>query len=570
MWKASVMLRHPVRSLLLLTVIALGSFVHSASHAQASANRAYSTSGELMTSMNLDPAQMHSPLIPTPGALSDTASYPESYRDFYDLLMIHTMRYGVDDNFTLRVFNRKTGEVLERYVLEAEKSKFLKSGTANWDTIDKKRRSTMKKLLDKHERNGHRRRDLTVTWGRLNQVFEARKRAEPYMTYALRLAQMHGLSALSTELSTVETFNQDWLVSRAGARGRYQFMPHYLRRFGIRRYSMKTTSGRTARVYEERHPLLTMEHAFEIMRAYANAVGHEIPGLSAYNTGVGNIFTLTRLYLMSERPNPDESTVFDAYSWAVTDGFREVSRRSTFRRHSRAYLPSVHAAYRAVEHMAVDLNRTMRADLVTVRSGKRINLKDLLDHLEQMDLDWSPWDDASSYEAFRRFNQHISLPEPGKDGAMPNNGNLVIKNPSRKTAVRIFVPLGASKALEDAGVELFDNSLTRRFDDFTFQNPSETGEKSLLDWEYEALVDDIGGFGFTMENRERLVKINEQMAALAEERPTPYRNSQALIASMHNRLWSYGPWVKLEKAVSQTRNIYEAELRQGSAPIPAN
>jgi hypothetical protein len=316
--------------------------------------------------------------------------------------------------------------------------------------------------------------------------------------------------------------------------------------------------------------LLTMGHAFEIMRAYANAVGHEIPGLSAYNTGVGNIFTLTRLYLMRERPNPDEATVFDAYSWAVTDGFREVSRRSTFRRQSRAYLPSVHAAYRAIEHMAVDLDRTMRTDMVTVRSGKRINLKDLFNHLDGMEVDWSPWNEASTYEAFREYNQHLSLPAADKNGAMPSNGNLVIKNPSRKIAVRIFLPLGASKALESAGVDVFDPGLATHFDDFTYQNPSETGEKSLLDWEYEALVEDIGGFGFTMANRERLVKINEHMAKLAEERPTRYRKSQALIASMHNRLWSYGPWVKLEAAVAQTRNIYEAELRQGSAPIPAN
>jgi len=540
------------------------------SDAQKSANRPYSTSGELMTAMNLDPAQMHAPLIPSTRTLADTAAYPELLKDFYELLMIHTMRYGVDDNFTLRIFNRKTGELLERYVLEAERSKFLKSGSANWDQIDKKRRTTMKKLLDRYERSGHRRRDLTVTWGRLNQVFEARKRAEPYLAYEFRLARMYGLSGLSTELSTVETFNQDWLVSRAGARGRYQFMPDMLRRFGIRRFSMKTTSGRRVRVYEERHPLITMEHAFEIMRAYSNAVGHEIPGLSAYNAGVGNIFNLMRLYLMRKRPDLTEATVFDAYSWAVTDGFREVSKHSTFRRHSRAYLPSVHAAYRAVEHMAVDLGQTMMAELVTVRSGKRINLKDLLEHLGKMDSDWSPWNEESGYESFRKFNQHLTLPEPGKDGVMPSNGNLVITNPSRKVAVRLFLPLGASKTLENAGVEVFDPDLTRRFDDFTFQDPRETGEMSLLDWEYEALVNEIEHFGFTMSNRERLVKITEQMATLSEEKPTPYRRSQALISSMHNRLWSHGPWVKLERAVAQTVNIHEAELHQGSTPTPAN
>jgi hypothetical protein len=536
---------------------------------QSPPTKPYSTSSELVKVMQLDPSDLHAPLIPTVQSLSDTAGYPESFEDFYELLMIHSIRYGVDDNFTLRIFNRKTGEVLERYVLENERAEFLKSGSASWDQIDRKRRTVMKKLLDRYERNGHRRRDLTVTWGRLNQVFEARKRDEPYLAYELRLAKMYGLSALSTELSTVETFNQDWLVSRAGARGRYQFMPDMLRRFGIKRFSMATTSGHRVRVYEERHPLLTMEHAFEIMRAYANAVGHEIPGLSAYNTGVGNIFTLTRLYLMRVRPKLDEASVFDAYSWAVTDGFKEVSKRSTFRRQSRAYLPSVHAAYRAVEHMAVDLDQTMHAELVTLRHGKRINLKDLLDLIEKDDLSWSPWAEASSYEAFTQFNQHLALPEPGPDGGIPANGNLVIVNPTKKISVRIFLPLGSAEALAAEDIDVFDDERTRRFDDFTYQDPAQTGEKSLLDWEYESLVDDIGGFGFTMANRERLVKLTEQMGVLAEDRPTPYRKSQALIASMHNRLWSHGPWVKLEKAVTQARNIYEAEVSQGK-PIPAN
>ena len=101
------------------------------------------------------------------------------------------------------------------------------------------------------------------------------------------------------------------------------------------------------------------------------------------------------------------------------------------------------------------------------------------------------------------------------------------------------------------------------------RHPIETGEKSLLDWEYQALVEKIGRFGFTMDNRDRLSALTEQFAEAAEDDPTPYRESQALIASMHNRLWAYGPWVKLEKAVAQTRNVYEAELNQG-APLPAN
>lgn len=553
-----------------LVVVAATLGLQTLLEAQTPPRSAYETSWELMNAMRLDPAQMYAPLIPTVEMLSDPSAFPDRFADFYELLNIHAARFGVDDNFTLRILNRKAGEVLERYVLEEERSRFLKTGTADWEEIDRKRRKIMRDRLDYYERSGVRRGDLAVTWGRLNQVFEARKRAAPYYSYELRLAKMHGLSALSTELSTVETFNQDWLVSRAGARGRYQFMPDMLRRFGIHRFSLKSTSGRTVRVYEERHPLITMEHAFEIMKAYANAVGHEIPGLSAYNTGVGNIFNLARLYLMRERPNPDEVTVFDAYSWAVTTGFREVSRQTTFRRQSRAYLPSVLGAYRAVEHTAVNSDQTMMADLLTMRSGKQITLGDLLERLAKYELDWTPWNEEPVYKAFSRFNQHLTLPDPAEDGAMPRNGNLVIANPTSRLRARIFLPLGAAEALKSEGLDLFDDDRTRRFDESTFQDPAVTGQKTLLDWEYEALVREIGRFGFTLDNRERVKKLAEQLADLAEETPTPYRKSQALIAEMHSRLWSHGPWVKLERAVAQTRNIYEAELRQGTPPVPAN
>ena len=63
----------------------------------------------------------------------------------------------------------------------------------------------------------------------------------------------------------------------------------------------------------------------------------------------------------------------------------------------------------------------------------------------------------------------------------------------------------------------------------------------------------------------RLEVITDRMAELADDNPSPYRKAQATISSMHNRLWAYGPWVKLEKAVAQTRNTYEAQLKQGES-----
>jgi len=87
-----------------------------------------------------------------------------------------------------------------------------------------------------------------------------------------------------------------------------------------------------------------------------------------------------------------------------------------------------------------------------------------------------------------------------------------------------------------------------------------------LDWEYDRLVDRIGRFGFTMEIRERVSEIADEMEKLAEAKPTPYRKAQAVIARMHQRLWSFGPWVKLEQAVAQTRNVHQQVLQEADTP----
>jgi hypothetical protein len=560
-----------VRVAVLLVIVAVTTRI---AHGQSDAARPMSgpvkapfpTTGSLAHEMQLDPARMHAPLVPRRATLEDTSNFPPGFREFYQLLLLHNKRFGEDDNFTLRIIDNDSGKLLERYVLTDERAVFLARGSADWDKVDRRRRAVMTTLLNKWEKRGHKRSDMTVTWGRLNQVFEARRRAEPFLAYELRLAHMHRLSALSTELSTVETFNQDWLVSRAGARGRYQFMPEFTRRFGLHRFRIRSTTGAIYWVREERHPLLTMEYAFMIMRAYSNTVGHELPGLSAYNTGVGNIFNICRLYLMRERPDPDSATVFDAYSWAVTTGFKEVRRHTTFRRQSRAYLPSVVAAYRAVEQLPVDLSRTMHAELVTMRRGQTITLGELLETLKTHDLDWTPYGSSSIYESFRAFNSHLDLPPASSTGKIPTSANLKLTNPSRTLKLRFFLPLGSSAILKKAGKNVFDEDELRVFDDNTFADPEKTHQKSMLDWEYERIVNEIGHFGFTMEMRDRVSKIAEKMEKLAEQKPTPYRRAQAEIARMHAHLWSYGPWLKLEQAVAQTRNMHHEQLRQGAPP----
>lgn len=74
-------------------------------------------------------------------------------------------------------------------------------------------------------------------------------------------------------------------------------MPYLLRQHDIHHYTLRTAAGNRIRVLEEWHPLLTMEPAFLVMRSYANAVGHEVPGLSAYHTGPANLFRIYRQFL---------------------------------------------------------------------------------------------------------------------------------------------------------------------------------------------------------------------------------------------------------------------------------
>jgi hypothetical protein len=208
----------------------------------------------------------------------------------------------------------------------------------------------------------------------------------------------------------------------------------------------------------------------------------------------------------------------------------------------------------------------MRAELVTMKGGATIRLGQMLEILKLHDLDWTPYEPTPVYEAFRAFNSHMALPPATAAGKIPGNANVRLKNPSRRVKLRFFLPIGATSILAEAGHDVFDSDEMRLFNDDTYADPVKTQQKSLLDWEYDRVVGQIGRFGFTEEIRSRVNEIAEQMEKLAEDKPTPYRRSQAVIAGMHKRLWSFGPWVKLEKAVAQTRNIHHEQLRQGSAP----
>jgi hypothetical protein len=529
------------------------------------AGNPYQSAQALYEALEMEPVTMHAPLIPSEFTLTHVAADDENFEDYYFLLNLFVKRYAEDDNFTLRVVDRKSRETLEIFSLEDERDRLLDSGVADWDTIDRARRRVMPTLIDKHEALGHDRSDIAVTWGRLNQVFEARQRDAPYVEYEIRLARMFGLSALATELGTVETFNRDALVSRAGARGRYQLMPAHLRRFGIKSYTLATVNGRTIRVREELHPLLAMEAAFIIMRASVNTVGHEIPGLSAYNTGTGNIFTLYRLYLSVVQPDPEHATVLDAYTWALTDGFPIVRRRSTFRRQSRSYIASLYGAYRAMNHFPLDFSQTVRAELVTLKRGAAVNLTRLLTDLtsEGITLDWGNAQDGV-YEAFRRLNPHLQLPTGVASARIvPANGDLVLHRTSSATPVRFFLPIGGANALIEAGLDILDEEDTRVFDETTFRDPALTGEKLPIDLEYDRLVEETAHFGFTEKNRSRLIKIESELRRLARESPTPYREAQAKIARLQMYDWRSRVFRRLADVVLQWHRP-SPEFRQGT------
>ncbi|MDX1545371.1 MAG: hypothetical protein R3247_00195 [Rhodothermales bacterium] len=476
---------------------------------------------------------------------------------FRDLLDVYITRQGRDDNFTVRVLDQRTGETLEVYELDDEKARYQRTGTANWGAIDKLRREQTRRLVDKYAARGIPRQAISVKWGRADQVREARRREAPFIDYEVRLARLLGLSLLVTEIGTVETFNDDRLVSSVGARSRYQMMPYLLRKNNIQRYRLKTAYGNRIDVYEEWHPMLTMEPAFTLVRGYANAVGHEIPGISAYHTGPGNLFTLYRMFL-TEAPEliGPGTTVVDAYLWALTEGYDTVSSRTSFKEYSRGYLPSGYGALRATESIPVDTVATFLAERVQLAPGKKVYLSDLLDGLEasRAMLHWGPMTDVDDlYERFRRLNPHIHLPAPAEGGGVPARGDVLLTREAGDAPVRFFLPLNASDVLALSGLDVFDDDATFRYDRNTYR-PPRPSERTVWDEQYERLVEDIAHFGFTQANRQQLLRLDAKFRELAEANPdSRYRQLQRDVIRTHRELWSFAGWERLSEAANAVR-----------------
>jgi hypothetical protein len=503
--------------------------------------------------LDLHPDVLFRPYTAGPLLSDGTALSARTIQAFRELLDQYAQRQAQDDNFTIRVSDNRTGKLLEVYELKAERARFEREGRADWEAVDRLRREATKRLVDKYEQRGMPRSTVSAKWGRANQVLEAREAEEAFIAYEVRLARTLGLSLLATEIGTVETFNQDKRISTVGARGRYQMMPATLRQHSLNRYDLTTAAGTKITAAEEWHPLLTMEPAFVTLRGYTNAVGHELPGLSAYHAGPGNIFRIYRLFMEQQARLRPSSTVVDAYVWAITDGFDTVSEGSSFGSYSRGYVPSTYGSLRATENLPVDTTRTMLAERVQLRPGKEILLSRLLRtldaHRDRLRLQGSG---RSLYQTFRTLNPHIPLPVAVDGVPVRGDVRLVARSAKGNKTVRFFLPLGATEALAEAGLDLLDEDATFRFDHATFAiGPS---DKTEADRDYEALVEDIGRFGFTNRNRTRLLMLKTRFEQLARVHPTPYRRMQLRIIRIHEGLWNSQQWETLAGATTTARS----------------
>lgn len=482
---------------------------------------------------------------------------------FRELLDQYTYRQGIDDNFTIRVTDNRTDTLLELFTLTAERETYLASGEVDWREIDRLRREETRRLVDKYEAFGIPREHITAKWGRRNQVIEARTNEETIIEYELRLASYLGLSLLATEIGTVETFNNDRLVSGVGARSRYQMMPYVLRQQGVHHYRLETSQGRPITVREEWHPLLTMEAAFLVLRGYINAVGHELPGLSAYHTGPNNIYKVYRLFLTEDSGlfSPAASVV-DAYMWGVTEGFDTVSDRTSFKTYSRGYVPTAYGSLRATEDLPIDTSKTVFMERVQLREGRQMPLHALLDALAAAEQPFADADgDASMsrYNRFRHLNPHIDLPYVADSLDLTPEGDVVLRDRVQDMPVRFFLPLGATDALASAGYDFLDPEATFAFARDTYAPPADSNI-TVWDRAYDDLVTAIGRFGFTDENRTTLNRLEDKFTELAAETPSHYRETQLAIIRTHQRLWQTQMWKQLALAT-------EAALGNARVPI---
>ena len=501
------------------------------------------------------------------GAAVDADVSDSHLADFRWRLEMYRKAYGVDDNFTVRVLDDRTGETLEVAQLRGLRDRHRRGdGQVGWDEVNRARRTLTTELRKKWRDYGVPKKNIVIRWGYADQTREARERDAPYLAYEVNLARRLGLSLLPTEIGTVETFNQDQLISSAGAESRFQLMPDIMGMFGVEQYALPVAAGGTVRVREQRHPLLAMEPSLMLVRAYANAVGHELPGVSAYHTGPGNIFKMYREFLKDDPAQIRSAHVSDAYMWGVTDGFERVDEVSSFGPHSRAYVLKAYGSLRATEADLVEPGESFRGERVRIRPGASARLSQILAALapHERRLTWGSAEGETLYERFRFMNPHVDLPRADGDG-VPAAGDLRLTATAGGEPVRFFLPIGSASVLRRVGLDVLGGVDT--FDETAFLvDPSEVTE---TDREYARLVRDAGDFGFSRSLQRRMDRIHDRLQTLAEQDPdSRYRQTQAKVARIHRSVWRTKNFRNLVETAESAR-ASTAGLGLGRAEAPA-
>jgi hypothetical protein len=512
-------------------------------------------------------------------------------QEFRELLQIYQWRMAEDDNFTIRVIDDRTNEVLEVFELEEKREQHEENGNVDISpggAIDQKRRTITNRLVDKYVNKGIPQEAIMVKWGRGNQVRQAQELNNSYIEYAVRLSKYLDMSLLVTQIGLVETFNHDRWKSSVGARSRYQMMPSFLVQLKINRYNLKTKNGGSIKVREEWNPLMTMEPAFKIAAGYRGAVGHEIPGISAYHTGPGNIYKVYRYFLKQNPQRVGENTdVMDAYMWATTTGYQYMSAHSSFGPFSRGYVTSAYGALKALDSVPIDTSKTLLATRVRMKKGASASLREILNALKGKSYPKLPEklvsterassgsdppptvinkpDDALSlYQKFQKLNPQIVLPAAADSASgVPEGGNVVLTRTAQGDQVHFFLPLGGAKKLQEAGLDVLDESETFRFDHSTYANPKGTEADAYQ--EYQDLIDRIFHYGFTRENKQDLNRLARETSRLAEENPTPWRKDMAEVVQSHRKIWAYGVWNDLRQATRQAFGTVPPDARASTS-----
>lgn len=500
------------------------------------------------------------------GSGEDSTSRATLIREFRDLTDQYVKRYGEDSNFSMRISSGgEKDTLLEVFTFEEEQQKYIEAGRPtdyNWGRINQMRRRKTGDLVDKWVARGIPEDPIRVKWGMADITRGARVRDEPYIEYEVRLARYFGKSLLMTEIGTKETFNQDDLVSSVNAKSRYQLMPSLLNEYDINRYRLSTSAGNRILVAEEQHPLITMEPAFKHATASINAMGHEIPGISAYHTGVNNIYNevLVKFLRNAQEYISPGLTTADAYIWGVTVGFPIVSRNSSFGDFSRTYIPGAYGALKAAEETVIDTSQTMLADRMSLAEGQSISLNELLTTISENSdgLHWNTPDSLSLYQRFSRLNKHFHLPAGPSvpDSAtteavpvgVPERGNVELAASAQGNPVRFFLPPGARAVLKNNGYSgLIDGSSVFQFNHDTYADPG-SGMRTKYDRQYDELISEIRKFGFTEEHKQQLADLAGTFEQLAASEPTHYRRTMADVITKHQQFWQYPGWENVNQA----------------------